>query len=52
MSNSVRIELRPYGRSIEVERGTPLRDVLYIYGVEFPCGGRGRCKRCRVQAVV
>ena len=51
MSNSVRIELRPYGRSIEVERGTPLRDVLYIYGVEFPCGGRGHCRRCRVRVV-
>jgi uncharacterized 2Fe-2S/4Fe-4S cluster protein (DUF4445 family) len=51
MSDSVRIELRPYGRSIEVERGTPLRDVLYLYGVEFPCGGRGRCKRCRVRAL-
>jgi uncharacterized 2Fe-2S/4Fe-4S cluster protein (DUF4445 family) len=47
----VRIELRPYGRSIEVARGTPLRDVLYMHGVEFPCGGRGRCKRCLVQVV-
>jgi uncharacterized 2Fe-2S/4Fe-4S cluster protein (DUF4445 family) len=47
----VRIELRPYGRSIEVAPGTPLRDVLYLHGVEFPCGGRGRCKRCRVQVV-
>jgi uncharacterized 2Fe-2S/4Fe-4S cluster protein (DUF4445 family) len=47
----VRIELRPLGRSVEVERGTPLRDVLYAYGVEFPCGGRGRCKRCRVKVL-
>jgi uncharacterized 2Fe-2S/4Fe-4S cluster protein (DUF4445 family) len=51
MGDHVRIELRPYGRTIEVERGTPLRDVLYVYGVEFPCGGRGRCKRCRVQVL-
>jgi uncharacterized 2Fe-2S/4Fe-4S cluster protein (DUF4445 family) len=51
MSDRVRIELRPYGRSVDVERGTPLRDVLYAYGVEFPCGGRGRCKRCRIQVL-
>jgi uncharacterized 2Fe-2S/4Fe-4S cluster protein (DUF4445 family) len=51
MKDPVRIELRPYGRTIDVERGTPLRDVLYVYGVEFPCGGRGRCKRCRIQVV-
>jgi len=51
LADLVRIELRPTGRSIDVERGTPLRDVLYVYGVEFPCGGRGRCKRCRVQVL-
>jgi uncharacterized 2Fe-2S/4Fe-4S cluster protein (DUF4445 family) len=51
MRAPVRIELRPDGRTIEVERGTPLRDVLYVYGVEFPCGGRGRCKRCRIRVV-
>jgi uncharacterized 2Fe-2S/4Fe-4S cluster protein (DUF4445 family) len=49
MKHPVRIELRPLGRTIDVERGTALRDVLYAYGVEFPCGGNGRCKRCRVQ---
>ena len=26
--------------SFEIERGT-LQDVLFAYGVEFPCGGRG-----------
>jgi uncharacterized 2Fe-2S/4Fe-4S cluster protein (DUF4445 family) len=50
-SDLVRIELRPLGRTIEVERGAPLRDVLFEYGVEFPCGGRGRCKRCSVQVI-
>ncbi len=49
MNDTVQIELRPLGRSIEVERGTPLRDVLYAYGVEFPCGGSGHCGRCRVR---
>jgi uncharacterized 2Fe-2S/4Fe-4S cluster protein (DUF4445 family) len=51
MSERIQIELRPLGRTIEVERGTQLRDVLYAYGVEFPCGGHGRCRRCRVQVV-
>jgi uncharacterized 2Fe-2S/4Fe-4S cluster protein (DUF4445 family) len=49
MKDVVRIELRPLGRSVEVERGARLRDVLYAYGIEFPCGGHGRCRRCRVR---
>jgi len=32
-----------------VARGAALQDVLFPYGVEFPCGGRGRCRRCRVR---
>jgi len=51
VNDPIQIELRPLGRTLEVERGTNLRDVLYAHGVEFPCGGRGRCKRCRVQLV-
>jgi uncharacterized 2Fe-2S/4Fe-4S cluster protein (DUF4445 family) len=47
----IRIELRPSGRSVDVERGSALRDVLFDFGMEFPCGGRGRCKRCRVQVL-
>jgi uncharacterized 2Fe-2S/4Fe-4S cluster protein (DUF4445 family) len=47
----VRIDLKPLGEAAEVERGAPLRDVLFGYGVEFPCGGRGRCKRCRVRVL-
>jgi len=26
-----------------------LRDVLFAEGVEFPCGGRGRCRGCKVK---
>jgi len=51
VNDPVRIKLQPLGRSVEVERGTHLRDVLYPHGVEFPCGGQGRCKRCRVRLV-
>ena len=49
MADSVRINLEPLGAAFEVPRGTPLQEVLFAYGVEFPCGGRGRCKRCRVR---
>jgi uncharacterized 2Fe-2S/4Fe-4S cluster protein (DUF4445 family) len=51
MSDLVRIELKPLGESFEVERGTPLQDCLFTYGVEFPCGGRGRCRGCRVRVI-
>ncbi len=48
---SIRIQLEPLGATVEVERGAPLRDVLFAHGVEFPCGGRGSCKRCRVRVL-
>ena len=32
-----------------VNRGTPLIDVLHEFGVEFPCGGKGTCGRCKVK---
>jgi uncharacterized 2Fe-2S/4Fe-4S cluster protein (DUF4445 family) len=48
-SERVRIELKPLGETLEAGRGLPLRDLLFAHGVEFPCGGRGRCKRCRVR---
>ena len=49
MTESVRITLRPLGAVFEVPRGTLLQEVLFPYGVEFPCGGRARCKGCRVR---
>ncbi|MBZ5514383.1 MAG: ASKHA domain-containing protein [Acidobacteriia bacterium] len=51
MADRVRIELQPLGESFELERGTQLQDVLFAHGVEFPCGGRARCKGCRVRVV-
>lgn len=47
----VTIRLEPLGETFEVERGTPLRDILFSYGVEFPCGGRGRCRKCRIKVL-
>jgi len=34
-----------------VQAGTPLKDLLFPYGVEFPCGGKGRCRGCRVRVL-
>lgn len=51
MSPAVSIELLPLGKTLRVERGTSLQDVLFAQGVEFPCGGRGRCKGCRVKVL-
>jgi uncharacterized 2Fe-2S/4Fe-4S cluster protein (DUF4445 family) len=43
--------LLPLGQVLEVERGAPLQDFLFGLGVEFPCGGRGRCKGCRIKVL-
>ena len=51
MTDPVHITLKPLGATIEVERHSPLQDVLFPYGVEFPCGGRARCKGCRVRVL-
>ncbi len=51
MHDTVRIQLLPLGKTIEVERGASLRDVLFDFGVEFPCGGHGHCKTCRVRVL-
>jgi uncharacterized 2Fe-2S/4Fe-4S cluster protein (DUF4445 family) len=45
----VDIELYPLGKKISVKKGTPLKDILLEYGIEFPCGGEGICKGCLVK---
>ncbi|MDD4107940.1 MAG: 2Fe-2S iron-sulfur cluster-binding protein [Prolixibacteraceae bacterium] len=49
MNDKVTITLLPLGKAITVNRGTPLIDILNDYGVEFPCGGKGTCGRCKVK---
>ena len=51
MSAFVHLELMPLGKVLRVKRGTPLQDVLFTHGVEFPCGGRGRCKGCKIKVL-
>jgi len=51
MTDPVQIQLLPLGKSLTVAAGTSLQDALFTQGVEFPCGGRGRCKGCRVKVL-
>ncbi|MBU6400675.1 MAG: DUF4445 domain-containing protein [Verrucomicrobia bacterium] len=51
MTDPVHLELLPLGQTLTVERGASLQDALFTQGVEFPCGGRGRCKGCRIRVL-
>lgn len=48
---AVTIELLPLGKKIVVPRNASLQDYLFDHGLEFPCGGRGKCKGCRVRVI-
>jgi uncharacterized 2Fe-2S/4Fe-4S cluster protein (DUF4445 family) len=43
------IQLQPLGKTIQVNDQTPLIDVLHEFGIEFPCGGKGTCGKCKVK---
>lgn len=43
------VRLHPLGKEINVLHGTPLIDVLHEFGVEFPCGGKGTCGKCKIR---
>jgi uncharacterized 2Fe-2S/4Fe-4S cluster protein (DUF4445 family) len=45
------ITLTGSGKRLDASAGTPLRDLLFGEGIEFPCGGRGSCGGCRVRVV-
>ena len=49
MTDKVRITLLPLNQSFEVAKESQLHDILFNYGVEFPCGGHARCRGCRVR---
>lgn len=51
MNAPVQLELLPSRRVLQVERGDLLQDVLFTQGVEFPCGGRGRCRGCKIRVL-
>jgi ferredoxin len=43
------VRLHPLEKQINVQYGTSLIDVLREFGVEFPCGGKGTCGKCKVK---
>lgn len=51
MNDCVKIVILPTGKEIIVKKGINLQDVLFEEGVEFPCGGNGRCKGCRIRVI-
>ena len=50
-SENKRVTLKPLGAELTAPAGTALRDLLFAQGVEFPCGGQGRCRGCRVRVL-
>lgn len=50
-NSTFRMVLRPVQTELTAPAGTALRDLLFPQGVEFPCGGQGRCRGCRVQVL-
>ncbi|MGD0497647.1 MAG: ASKHA domain-containing protein [Bryobacteraceae bacterium] len=51
MTGVHRVHLIPLGVHFEVEHGATLETVLPAFGVEFPCGGAGVCRGCRVRVL-
>lgn len=51
MNKTIRLHLLPLGRELVVDAPADLRDLLFPHGVEFPCGGRGLCKGCRIKVL-
>jgi uncharacterized 2Fe-2S/4Fe-4S cluster protein (DUF4445 family) len=47
--NKHTIRLHPLGKELRVNNDTPLIDVLHEFGIEFPCGGKGTCGKCKVR---
>jgi uncharacterized 2Fe-2S/4Fe-4S cluster protein (DUF4445 family) len=45
------IRLVPLAKVLTVREGTGLLDVLHEYGIEFPCGGQGKCGKCSVKVL-
>ena len=47
--NKYKILLQPLGKELFAIEDTPLIDVLHEYGIEFPCGGKGTCGKCKIK---
>ncbi|MCD6200994.1 MAG: DUF4445 domain-containing protein [Bacteroidales bacterium] len=51
MEKHFTVRLEPLGKKIRVPAGTPLKDILFSYGVEFPCGSKALCGGCRIKVL-
>ncbi|MBP6964312.1 MAG: DUF4445 domain-containing protein [Armatimonadetes bacterium] len=49
-SENISIVFQPGGKSVSVGRGSALRQAIeeHDIGLAFPCGGKGRCGKCKV----
>jgi len=47
----INIKLEPLGKIVKIEPGGYLQDILFEYGIEFPCGGDGICGKCKVRLI-
>lgn len=47
--SKITIRLEPLGKTLHVPPGTALKDILFQYGIEFPCGGKGTCGGCKIK---
>ncbi len=45
----VKLRIEPLGKELLVNKDTPLKDIVFQYGIEFPCGGEGYCGGCKVK---
>ncbi len=48
-NEKVKLRIEPLGKELNVNIGTPLKDIIFEYGVEFPCGGKGYCGGCKIK---
>lgn len=51
MPNQIQVQLLPLGTTLTISQGASLQESLFLQGVEFPCGGHGRCKGCRIRVL-
>jgi len=45
----IKIKLEPLGKILKIESGGSLQDILFDFGIEFPCGGDGTCGKCKIR---
>lgn len=48
-----KVTFQPTNKELEIPVGTPLKEAMDLAGLDFdfPCGGRGKCGKCRVRVI-